>query len=83
MRWIIKGADPASCPNYERLYGRQAGIRPAKADPLLLTEEQAADRLGCSVKTLRAHIIAGELRCVQIGRGRERIRRKFTIADIE
>jgi excisionase family DNA binding protein len=54
-----------------------------KPAPLLLTEAQAADRLGCSVKTLRSHIAAGELHYVQVGRGRERICRKFTVADLD
>ena len=54
-----------------------------KPAPPPLTEAQAAARLGCSVKTLRSHIEAGELHYVQVGRGRERICRKFTVADID
>jgi excisionase family DNA binding protein len=56
---------------------------PSPSPDSLLTEEQAANRLGCSVKTLRSHAAAGDLRYVQVGRGSKRIRRKFTIADID
>src|SRR5215470_18097859 len=49
----------------------------------LLTPADAARRLGCSVKTLRAHVAAGDLRYVSIGHGKKRQRKMFTDADLD
>src|SRR5262245_10387422 len=48
----------------------------------LLTTAQAAAKLGCSVKTLNAHVANGDLKYVVIGRGSKRPRRYFTDADL-
>ena len=49
----------------------------------LLTQAEAAAKLGISIKTLNAHVVAGDLRYVIIGHGRKRMRRMFTAADID
>jgi excisionase family DNA binding protein len=49
----------------------------------LLTTRQAAARLNVSIKTLNAHVAAGELKYVTIGKGEKRPRRYFTVADID
>src|SRR5215471_15461255 len=43
---------------------------------------QAAAKLNCSIKTLRAHVAAGELRYVIIGKGTKRRRIRFADADL-
>lgn len=48
----------------------------------LRTMREAAARLGCSVKTLKAHIASGVLGYVVIGHGSKRPRKMFTDADI-
>src|SRR5262249_50091024 len=48
----------------------------------LKTAAQAAIKLNCSIKTLRAHVAAGDLRYVSIGKGTKRPRRMFTDPDI-
>jgi hypothetical protein len=48
----------------------------------LRTAEEAAARLGCSIKTLKGHIAAGSLRYVAIGHGSKRPRKMFTDADL-
>ena len=48
----------------------------------LRTMREAAARLGCSVKTLKAHIASGALGYVVIGHGSKRPRKMFTDADI-
>ena len=48
----------------------------------LRTSAEAAARLDCSLKTLRAHVAAGELRYVTIGQGTKRPRRRFTDQDL-
>jgi excisionase family DNA binding protein len=52
-------------------------------EPLLLTPAQAARRLGMSVKTLRAHVRTGDIRYVNVGRGKERERIMFAPHDLE
>jgi hypothetical protein len=49
----------------------------------LLTAAQAAAKLNCSIKTLLAHVDAGELKYVTIGRGTKRPRKKFTVGDLD
>jgi excisionase family DNA binding protein len=49
----------------------------------LRTPQEAAARLRCSQRTLRAHVRAGALRYVIIGRGTKRPRRGFTDADLD
>src|SRR5262249_26729451 len=48
----------------------------------LKTAAQAAAKLGCSIKTLNAHVAAGDLRYVIIGKGKKRPHRMFTDPDI-
>src|SRR5262249_31954401 len=48
----------------------------------LKTAAQAATKLNCSIKTLRAHVAAGDLRYVIIGKGTKRPHRMFTDPDI-
>jgi excisionase family DNA binding protein len=55
-------------------------VRPADG---LRTMAEAAARLGCSVKTLRGHVANGALTYVNLGRGRERQRMRFTDADLD
>src|SRR5262249_7097178 len=49
----------------------------------LKSAAQAAAKLSCSIKTLNAHVAAGDLRYVSIGKGRKRVRRMFTDADLD
>ena len=49
----------------------------------LKTAAEAAAKLGCSVKTLNAHVDAGELHYVSIGKGKKRQRKMFTDADLD
>jgi hypothetical protein len=49
----------------------------------LLTAAQAAARLNCSIKTLSGHVAAGDLKYVVIGSGIKRLRRFFTVADLD
>ena len=60
------------------LHPRHVAPKPAQAyEPevpvnLLLTPAQAARRLGMSEKTLRGHVRTGDIRYVNVGRGKER-----------
>src|SRR5262249_32869277 len=49
----------------------------------LLTRAEAARRLRCSEKTLRAHLDAGDLRYVSIGKGTKRPRKMIAPADLD
>jgi helix-turn-helix protein len=49
----------------------------------LRTPDEAARKLGCSVKTLNGHLASGALRYVLIGHGRKRRRMMFTDRDID
>jgi hypothetical protein len=49
----------------------------------LLTPAAVARKLGCSEKTLRAHVATGDLRYVSIGKGTKRRRMMFTPADLD
>jgi excisionase family DNA binding protein len=49
----------------------------------LLTLIEAAARLGISVKTLRAHVVAGSIRYIAVGRGAQRTRRMFAPTDLD
>src|SRR5262245_19227351 len=57
--------------------------KPRQATPDgLKTTEQAATKLGCSIKTLNGHVASGTLPYVQIGHGKKRPRKMFTDADL-
>jgi hypothetical protein len=49
----------------------------------LKTAAEAAAKLGCSVKTLHAHVDAGDLHYVIVGKGKKRMRRMFNDADLD
>jgi len=49
----------------------------------LKTAAQAAAKLGCSIKTLNAHVDDGDLHYVSIGKGKKRQRKMFTDADLD
>jgi hypothetical protein len=49
----------------------------------LRTPAEAAERLHCSIKSVLAHVAAGELRYVAIGQGRKRPRKMFTDSDLD
>jgi len=48
----------------------------------LRTPDEAARKLGCSVKTVNAHVAAGDLRYVSIGKGTKRTRKMFADTDL-
>ena len=48
----------------------------------LRTLEYLAERWGCSTKTVIGHTRDGTLRCVNVGRGKKKARRRFTDDDI-
>jgi hypothetical protein len=49
----------------------------------LRTPEEAAARLRRSIKTLFAHVDAGQLRYVVVGQGRKCPRKMFTDSDLD
>jgi excisionase family DNA binding protein len=51
--------------------------------PDLLTPAEAANLLGISVRTLRAHVRSGELAFINVGRGQVRKHIAFTRQDLE
>jgi len=59
---------------------RKARVRPPDG---LRTPAEAARKLRCSIKTLNAHVAAGDLRYVSIGKGTKRPRRMFSDADLD
>jgi hypothetical protein len=63
---------------------RQRGA-PAVAPPPdgLLTPAAAARKLGCSIKTLNAHVATGALHYVAVGHGKTRMRRMYAAADLD
>jgi hypothetical protein len=67
-------------PQVKRKPARPARIRPPDG---LRTRAEAAAKIGCSLKTLDGHVETGALRYVALGRGRKRVRRMFTDADLE
>jgi excisionase family DNA binding protein len=79
---LSRGA-PSPPPNGLRTSAikRQRRVPPTPPDGLR-TPDEAARKLGCSVKTLNAHVAAGALRYVDIGHGKKRRRIRFTDADI-
>jgi hypothetical protein len=57
--------------------------KPRNAPPDgLRTAHEAAERIGCSAKTLRDHVRSGALRYVLIGHGTRRLRKMFADSDI-
>jgi hypothetical protein len=61
---------------------RERTVRPRPLDGLL-TIDEAAWRLRCSVKTLNGYVASGALRYVAIGHGSKRPRKMFTAADLD
>lgn len=59
---------------------RKARTRPPDG---LRTRTEAAAKLGCSLKTLDAHVASGALRYVALGHGRKRMWRMFADADLD
>jgi len=60
----------------------QPAPAPAPADGLK-TPSQAARRLGVSIRTLRGLVSSGELRYVNVGRGKQREKMMFTDNDLD
>jgi len=56
---------------------------PAPSPDGLKTAAQATAKLNCSIKTLNAHVAAGDLRYVIIGKGTKRPRKMFTDTDLD
>ena len=88
---IRKAVEDTSLPWHEQLADVRATIdtmlgRQAKASlpppDGLRTPAEAARKLRCSIKTLNAHVAAGDLRYVSIGKGTKRTRKMFTDADL-
>ncbi|MXN51851.1 helix-turn-helix domain-containing protein [Shinella sp. AETb1-6] len=52
-------------------------------EPILLTPESAASRLGISTRQLRDLTDHGQLRWINIGLGKKRPTRRYTPADLE
>jgi excisionase family DNA binding protein len=77
QRW--QGANTAKP---ERRRRRPERNRPRPLDGLLTTDEAAA-RLRCSVKTLNGYIASGAIRYVAIGHGSKRPRKMFTATDLD
>jgi hypothetical protein len=61
---------------------RQRKPRQSSPDGLK-TAAQAATKLNCSIKTLNAHVAAGDLRYVIIGKGTKRPHRMYAAADLD
>jgi hypothetical protein len=69
---------------YDPDHQRQRRRKPRPATPGgLLTAAQAAAKLGCSIKTLNGHVVAGAVGYVVIGHGRKRPRKMFTDSDLD
>jgi hypothetical protein len=56
--------------------------KPEPSSDGLRTPREAARKLRCSIKTLNGHVASGALRYVNVGHGRERVRRMFADADL-
>jgi Helix-turn-helix domain len=63
--------------------GRERAVPSILNNDGLLTPKMAARSLGISVKTLTAHADDGEIRYINVGRGKKNKRRKYTRADLE
>src|SRR5216683_1468164 len=81
--------DPAVRFN-ANLWGKsRAGVGRERATPSipggdgLLTPKMAARYLGISVKTLTGHTDDGEIRYINVGRGKKKKRRMYTRPDLE
>ena len=61
---------------------RQRRERPRPLDGLL-TADEAATRLRCSIQTLNGYVASGAVRYVAIGHGSKRPRKMFTAADLD
>jgi hypothetical protein len=62
---------------------RTIGGQRTTAASSLLTPKMAAADLGISTKTLTGHADDGELRYINVGRGKKKKRRMYTRADLE
>src|SRR5215470_708677 len=65
------------------LRGEPTRANPPPPPDGLLTSAEAARKLRCSIKTLNAHVAAGDLRYVIIGKGTKRPRRMYVAADLD
>jgi excisionase family DNA binding protein len=66
----------------EELWGPAPVLEPVPTDALK-TQAQAARRLGVSIRTLRGLIDSGEVRYVNLGRGKQRQKIMFTDSDLD
>ena len=80
----LSSEPPPSAPNGLRTPAIKRQRRAPRSPPPdgLRTPDEAARKLGCSVKTVNAHVAAGDLRYVSIGKGTKRTRKMFTDADL-
>jgi hypothetical protein len=73
--------------SYEALGYKGTAKRKRREQPRpldgLLTADEAAARLRCSVKTLNGYVASGAVRYVAIGHGSKRARKMFTAADLD
>jgi hypothetical protein len=88
IRSALRGLDEADRSQTEQPGGSPKRVRrqrkPRVAPPDgLRTLAEAADRLGCSIKTLKGHVAAGALRYIAMGHGKKHVRRMFTDADLD
>ena len=65
------------------LRGEPTRANPPPPPDGLLTPAEAARKLRCSIKTLNAHVAAGDLCYVIIGKGTKRPRRMYAAADLD
>jgi len=76
---VARATRPAAALSIPRR-SRRLRVRPPDG---LRTRTEAADKLGCSVKTLDGYVDAGALNYVAIGHGKKRPRKMFTDADLD
>ena len=69
-------------PRFDGLHRELAKPPVAPPPDGLRTPAEAARKLHCSIRTLNAHVAAGDLRYVIIGKGTKRPRKMFTDADL-
>ena len=74
--------DQQVAPRFDGLHRELAKPPVASPPDGLRTPAEAARKLHCSIKTLNAHVAAGDLRYVIIGKGAKRPRKMFTDADL-
>jgi excisionase family DNA binding protein len=54
-----------------------------RGSDFLLKPKEAAERLGCSIKTLLRHAKDGSIRYINVGKGLQKLHRRFDPTDIE